>query len=199
MNATLVFKRLLGARTRRAAESDHCEHDGAVVFKRFTVTCGFCLADGEKHTVPFAVTLPWETRSPSCADSRSASSSGRTPRPGVADTKKKNGLEPLSVCPMPFRRHLGSSAPALSPPTSSTRTRWNGPSAALLRLAKKILALDAGLSDNTNRAGELLDASPAANLLQETGIGPVTAATALGRWSHPGRSVTKPLSPPSLT
>ncbi|MFF4401499.1 transposase [Streptomyces sp. NPDC001480] len=56
-----------------------------------------------------------------------------------------------------------------------------------VRLAKRILTLDAELSDNMNRTSELLDASPAAGLLQETGIGPVTAATVLVAWSHPGR------------
>jgi transposase len=56
-----------------------------------------------------------------------------------------------------------------------------------VRLAKRILALDAEIADNMNRLGELVDASPAANLVEETGIGPVTAATVLVTWSHPGR------------
>ncbi|MGW0087146.1 IS110 family transposase [Streptomyces sp. NPDC003393] len=56
-----------------------------------------------------------------------------------------------------------------------------------VRLAKRILTLDAELLDNMNRTGELVDASPAADLLRETGIGPVTAATVLVAWSHPGR------------
>ena len=38
-----------------------------------------------------------------------------------------------------------------------------------------------------NRIGELVDASPAAGLPEETGIGPITAATVLVAWSHPGR------------
>jgi transposase len=56
-----------------------------------------------------------------------------------------------------------------------------------VRLAKRILALDAEITDNTNRIGELVEASPAAALVEETGIGPVTAATVLVAWSHPGR------------
>jgi glycine/D-amino acid oxidase-like deaminating enzyme len=56
-----------------------------------------------------------------------------------------------------------------------------------VRLAKRILVLDAEITDNTNRIGELVDASPAAELVEETGIGPVTAATVLVAWSHPGR------------
>jgi transposase len=49
------------------------------------------------------------------------------------------------------------------------------------------LALDAEITDNTNRTGELVEASPAAALVEETGIGPVTSATVLVAWSHPGR------------
>ncbi|MEU6192301.1 IS110 family transposase [Streptomyces sp. NPDC047061] len=56
-----------------------------------------------------------------------------------------------------------------------------------VRLAKRILALDTEIADNMNRIGELVDASPAAGLPEETGIGPVTAATVLVAWSHPGR------------
>lgn len=56
-----------------------------------------------------------------------------------------------------------------------------------VRLAKRILTLDAEITDNTNRIGELVEASPAAGLIEETGIGPVTAATVLVAWSHPGR------------
>ncbi|MFJ9752977.1 IS110 family RNA-guided transposase [Streptomyces chartreusis] len=56
-----------------------------------------------------------------------------------------------------------------------------------VRLAKRILVLDAEITDNMNQIGELVDASPAAELLEETGIGPVTVATILVAWSHPGR------------
>lgn len=56
-----------------------------------------------------------------------------------------------------------------------------------VRLAKRILVLGAEITDNMNQIGELVDASPAAELLEETGIGPVTVATILVAWSHPGR------------
>ncbi|MGW3974597.1 IS110 family transposase [Streptomyces ardesiacus] len=59
--------------------------------------------------------------------------------------------------------------------------------AEAVRLAKRVLTLDAELLDNMNRTRELVNASPAADLLEETGIGPVTAATILVAWSHPGR------------
>ncbi|MGP4013722.1 IS110 family transposase [Streptomyces sp. 4N124] len=56
-----------------------------------------------------------------------------------------------------------------------------------VRLAKRILVLDAEITDNMNQIGELVGASPAAELLEEIGIGPVTVATILVAWSHPGR------------
>lgn len=56
-----------------------------------------------------------------------------------------------------------------------------------IRRAKRILALDSEITDNMNRIAELVEASPAAGLVKETGIGPITAATILVAWSHPGR------------
>lgn len=56
-----------------------------------------------------------------------------------------------------------------------------------VRQAKRITALQAELKENQGRITELVRASPAAPLLEETGIGPVTAAVAYTVWSHPGR------------
>ncbi|WP_372697285.1 IS110 family transposase [Arthrobacter sp. JSM 101049] len=58
--------------------------------------------------------------------------------------------------------------------------------AEAVRLAKRIAALDAEAKDNHVRTTELLEASPAAPLLKETGIGPVTAAVVYTAWSHLG-------------
>ncbi|PRZ44279.1 transposase [Antricoccus suffuscus] len=55
------------------------------------------------------------------------------------------------------------------------------------RLAGRIHALDRDLTENTTRLRQAVQSSQAAPLLQETGIGPVTAATCLAAWSHPGR------------
>lgn len=55
-----------------------------------------------------------------------------------------------------------------------------------VRLAKRITTLDAELKDNHTRTTELLESSPAAPLLEETGIGTVTAAVVYTAWSHPG-------------
>ncbi len=56
-----------------------------------------------------------------------------------------------------------------------------------IRLAKRSLELDAELDQNMARISDLVQASPAAELLHKTGIGPVTAARARLTWSHPGR------------
>lgn len=55
------------------------------------------------------------------------------------------------------------------------------------RFAKRVAALDDELKTITKRMTDLLSQSPAAGLLEQTGIGPVTAAVALTSWSHLGR------------
>ena len=72
------------------------------------------------------------------------------------------------------------------------RTRVEGVAAATarveaVRLAKRIIALDAEVTDNTAATTELIEQSPARGLLERTGIGPITAAVVLAAWSHEGR------------
>lgn len=55
------------------------------------------------------------------------------------------------------------------------------------RLAKRVIALDHELRDITKRVTGLVQDSAAKVLLDQPGIGPVTAAVALTTWSHPGR------------
>lgn len=55
------------------------------------------------------------------------------------------------------------------------------------RLAKRITELDITIDDNLAQLTKVVKASPAAPLLEEIGIGPVTAAVAIAAWSHPGR------------
>ena len=59
--------------------------------------------------------------------------------------------------------------------------------AEAVRLAKRVTALDEEVAANTATMKDLVTRSPAAGLLDKTGIGPVTAAIALTAWSHPGR------------
>lgn len=46
---------------RVEAEHEDGESHGAVVFERFVVGGGFRLPAGAEHSLPFTVTLPWET------------------------------------------------------------------------------------------------------------------------------------------
>jgi transposase len=59
--------------------------------------------------------------------------------------------------------------------------------AEAVRLARRIQELQNTLTANHARLTELVTASPAAPLLEETGIGAYTAAVVLTAWSHPGR------------
>jgi transposase len=59
--------------------------------------------------------------------------------------------------------------------------------AEAIRLAKRITVLDAELATNQKTMTKLIQATPAAALLDKTGIGPVTAAVVITAWSHPGR------------
>lgn len=56
-----------------------------------------------------------------------------------------------------------------------------------IRLAKRVIALEEELKINTKKITDLVNQSPAHGLLDQPGIGPVTAAVALMAWSHPGR------------
>lgn len=55
------------------------------------------------------------------------------------------------------------------------------------RLAKRIAALDEELKEITKRIIDFVQQSPAGDLLDQPGIGPITAAVALTAWSHLGR------------
>ncbi|MCL2091307.1 MAG: IS110 family transposase [Micrococcales bacterium] len=55
------------------------------------------------------------------------------------------------------------------------------------RLAQRVLDLADHLKENQTTLAEHVQASPAATLLDHTGVGPVSAAVALTAWSHPGR------------
>lgn len=59
--------------------------------------------------------------------------------------------------------------------------------AEAVRLAKRILEVAAALTENQAQLTELVSSSEAAPLLDETGIGPVTAAVVFTTWSHAGR------------
>lgn len=75
-------------------------------------------------------------------------------------------------------------------------TRWRSRSedvattaarAEAARLAKRVVALNEELTANHSHMTDLIHASKAAALLDETGIGPVTVAVVYTAWSHFGR------------
>ena len=59
--------------------------------------------------------------------------------------------------------------------------------AEAVRLAKHVLALEEQLTANENQLDELIKASEAAPLLEETGFKAISAAKCLAAWSHEGR------------
>lgn len=59
--------------------------------------------------------------------------------------------------------------------------------AEAVRLAKRIVDLDDELAENVKTTTAMLKQTPARVLLDEPGIGPVTAAVAMTAWSHDGR------------
>ena len=65
---------------------------------------------------------------------------------------------------------------------ATATARWE-----TIRLAKRVAALDNDLKEITKRITDLVHQSPARTLLEQPGIGPVTAAVALTTWSHLGR------------
>ena len=59
--------------------------------------------------------------------------------------------------------------------------------AEAVRLATRLIDLHTQLATNQRDLTALIKTTPAAGLLNECGIGPVTAAVAITAWSHPGR------------
>jgi transposase len=62
--------------------------------------------------------------------------------------------------------------------------------AQAIRLARRITTLNADLKDNRKQLRDLVTAQ-APVLLEQPGVGPVTAAVVLTAWSHPGRVRTE--------
>ncbi|MEV7541564.1 sporulation protein [Streptomyces sp. NPDC089915] len=88
---------------RVEAETEHGEHDGSVVFERFTVGGGFRLHEGEHRTVPFTVTLPWETPITELHGQPLGVVLGVRTELGVAGAKDKGDLDALTVRPLPVQ------------------------------------------------------------------------------------------------
>ncbi|MEV6259996.1 sporulation protein [Streptomyces sp. NPDC051784] len=86
---------------RVEAEHEHEESEGAVVFDRFTIGGGFRLTEGEHRTLPFAITLPWETPVTELHGQPLGIVLGVRTELGVAGAPDKGDLDPLTVRPLP--------------------------------------------------------------------------------------------------
>ncbi|MFF9131060.1 MULTISPECIES: sporulation protein [unclassified Streptomyces] len=86
-------------------EAEHAdgESEGLVTFDRFTVGGGFRLGEGEAHSVPFSVTLPWETPLTELYGQGLGIVLGVRTELSVAGARDKGDLDPLAVAPLPVQ------------------------------------------------------------------------------------------------
>ncbi|WP_432037901.1 sporulation protein [Streptomyces cucumeris] len=85
------------------AEHEQGESEGAVVFDRRTVGGGFRLAEGERRSVPFTLTLPWETPVTELHGQPLGIVLGVRTELAVAGAKDKGDLDALRVGPLPVQ------------------------------------------------------------------------------------------------
>jgi sporulation-control protein len=88
---------------RVEAEHGEGESHGTATFARFTVGGGFRLDVEEQRSVPFAVTLPWETPITELYGQQLGVLLGVRTELAVAGAKDKGDLDPLSVSPLPVQ------------------------------------------------------------------------------------------------
>ncbi|GAB2819506.1 sporulation protein [Streptomyces daliensis] len=91
---------------RVETEGPDGEHDGALVFERFTVGGGFRLAEGERREERFSVTLPWETPVTELHGQPLGVVLGVRTEVSVAGAKDKGDLDPLTVGPLPVQERI---------------------------------------------------------------------------------------------
>ncbi|MCF2127064.1 sporulation protein [Strepomyces sp. STD 3.1] len=88
---------------RVEAEHEDGESEGVVVFDRFTVGGGFRLGAQASHSVPFQVTLPWETPITELYGQPLGIVLGVRTELAVAGAKDKGDLDPLTVTALPVQ------------------------------------------------------------------------------------------------
>ncbi|MEU3556269.1 sporulation protein [Streptomyces fragilis] len=86
-------------------EAEHAdgESEGVVAFERYTVGGGFRLAAGERRSLPFGVTLPWETPVTELHGQPLGIVLGVRTELAVAGARDKGDLDPLAVGPLPVQ------------------------------------------------------------------------------------------------
>ncbi|QDQ09348.1 sporulation protein [Streptomyces spectabilis] len=88
---------------RVEAEHDGGEHEGYVAFDRCAVGGGFRLGEGQHHSVPFSLTLPWETPVTELYGQNLGIVLGVRTELAVAGGKDKGDLDALAVGPLPVQ------------------------------------------------------------------------------------------------
>ncbi|MET8468364.1 sporulation protein [Streptomyces sp. NPDC006422] len=91
---------------RVEAEHDDGESHGTVAFDRFVVGGGFRLVAGAEHSVPFTVTLPWETPITELYGQPLGIALGVRTELAVAGAKDKGDLDQLAVGPLPVQEAI---------------------------------------------------------------------------------------------
>lgn len=91
---------------RVEAEYDEGEAEGMVAFHQHVVAGGFRLAEGERRSVPFSFTLPWETPITELYGQDLGIVLGVRTELGVAGAKDKGDLDPLAVRPLPAQEAI---------------------------------------------------------------------------------------------
>ncbi|MFB7361708.1 sporulation protein [Streptomyces hydrogenans] len=91
---------------RVEAEYDEGEAEGMVAFHQHVVAGGFRLAEGERRSVPFSFTLPWETPITELYGQDLGIVLGVRTELGVAGAKDKGDLDPLAVRPLPTQEAI---------------------------------------------------------------------------------------------
>ncbi|MFD9864103.1 sporulation protein [Streptomyces alboflavus] len=91
---------------RVEAEHDGGEHEGYVAFDRFIVGGGFRLGEGQQHSEPFAITLPWETPITELYGQGLGIILGVRTELAVSGAKDKGDLDPLTVAPLPVQEAI---------------------------------------------------------------------------------------------
>ncbi|GHA21618.1 sporulation protein [Streptomyces tauricus] len=88
------------------AEHEDGESESGIVFDRFTVGGGFRLAEGEERTVPFGITLPWETPVTELYGQELGIALGLRTELSVAGARDKGDLDRLNVAPRPVQEAI---------------------------------------------------------------------------------------------
>ncbi|WP_314224338.1 sporulation protein [Streptomyces zaehneri] len=88
---------------RVEAEHEEGESEGTVAFERYVVGGGFLLDADEERSVPFSVTVPWETPVTELYGQPLGVVLGVRTELAVADARDRGDLDPLVVRPLPVQ------------------------------------------------------------------------------------------------